>query len=337
MNWRDVTSSSWGPKLVRGLCTILPRTLAYQIGNWLTSFVVHRNELPLVNGLRDNMAVVLGLPEGHPHVHYAVNQLFRNVVRGYVDLYKAIDKCPQSVFTSCKFDEFLLDAIDSCLSSGKGLVLVGAHSCSFDLLLLALTKHFPEVQALTKRDPKGSSAVMNNIREEFGIRVTPISLHALREAIQRLKSGGVVVIAADVPVETGAEMVFFRRKTRLPIGHARLAAKTDAKMIVGTSRRISDGLYRAIGLHAHRPAPSGDRDRDVIRWAQHSLFLLEGLIRERPYEWFMPTPLWPDLQSIEPSQKTHRPMPVPAQNPGLFANKDGIWAKQFSNTDPWRT
>jgi lauroyl/myristoyl acyltransferase len=302
---------------------VLPRNQAYQIGDRLTSYIAQQKELPPVKGLHANMAVVYGLPEEHPRIHHAVCQLFRTLVRVYVDLYKALEKGPSGVFASCEFDEFLLDEIDSCLASGQGLVLVGAHSCSFDLLLLALTRHFPEVQALTKRDPKGSSGVMNNIRQEFGVRVTPISVNALREAVQRLKSGGVVVLAADVPIESGAEMIFFRRKTRLPIGHARLATKTGAKMIVGTSQRVSNGLYRARGIQAHQPTPSSDRDRDVIRWAQHSLFLLERFIRERPYEWFMPVSLWPNPVVQEQSQITQLSIPSSAHQAGHFVLKDG--------------
>jgi lauroyl/myristoyl acyltransferase len=324
MNWINLTSSSWGPKLVRGLCNILPRTQAYQIGDWLTSFVAHQKELPLVKGLHANMAVVLGLPEGHPRVQRAVNQLFHNLVRGYVDFYKAIKKGPHGVFAACEFDEILLDSIDACLTSGRGLVLVGAHSCSFDLLLLALTNIFTEVQALTKSDPKGNSMVINEIRETFGVRVTPISTHSLREAILRLKSGGVVVIAADVPAEKGAEMTFFRRKTRLPTGHARLAAKTGAKMVVGTSQRVSNGSYRVIGAQSHRPKPSGDRDHDVIRWAQHTLFLLEGFIRERPYEWFMPTSLWSDTDTQAQFTKVQKQMSFPQHDPSFFVSKDDL-------------
>jgi lauroyl/myristoyl acyltransferase len=300
MNWTDITSSSWGPKMVRALCSMLPRTQAYRLGDRLTENLTHQKQLPMLKGLHANMAVVLDLPEGHPRLQHGIHTLFRNLVRGYVDLYKAIERGRNGVFASCEFDSFLLESMVARQASGRGLVLVGAHSCSFDLLLLALTRYFPEVQALTKTDPTGNSRVMNEIREQFGVRITPISIEALREAIIRLKTGGVVVIAADVPVETGAEMVFFRRKTRLPIGHARLASKTGAEMIVGTAQRISDGLYRAVGVQAHRPTPTGDQDRDVIRWAQHSLFLLERYIRERPYEWFMPEHLWPS-RPLEPT------------------------------------
>jgi lauroyl/myristoyl acyltransferase len=297
MNWIDVTSSSWGPKLVRALCSVLPRNQAYQLGDRLASYLIYQKEQAMVMGLRANMAALYALPEEHPRVQHAVNQLFRNLVRGYVDLYKALEKGSRGVFASCEFDDDALKAVDSCLTSGQGLVLVGAHSCSFDLLLLALTRYFPEVQALTKSDPEGSSVVMNEIREKFGVRVSPISMQTLREAVKRLKAGGVVVIAADVPVEAGAEMIFFRRKTCLPIGHARLAAKTGAKMIVGTSHRVSDGFYKAIGVQVHEPTTTGDPDQDVIRWAQHSLFLLERFIRERPHEWFMPISLWPEQET----------------------------------------
>jgi lauroyl/myristoyl acyltransferase len=326
MNWIDVTSASWGPKLVKALCSVLPRTQAYQLGDRLAAHMTHQKELPMVKGLYTNMAVVLGLPEGHPRLHHAVSQLFRNLVRGYVDLYKAIERGPHEVFTSCEFDPSLLSSIDACKASGRGLVLVGTHSCSFDLLLLALTRYFPEVQALTKVNPEGSSRIMNEIREQFGVRITPISMEALREAIIRLKAGGVVVIAADVPVETGVDMVFFRRKTRLPIGHARLAAKTGAQMIVGTSQRLSDGMYRVIGVQSHQPDPSGDHDRDVIRWAQHSLFLLERFIRERPYEWFMPVSLWPGPQVQGVSRKTQRLMSLHTQKSHPFTTTDDVRA-----------
>jgi len=145
--------------LVRTLCNLLPRSQVYQLGDRLTASIVHHKENTLVNGLRTNLVAVYGLPEEHPRVHHLALSLFRNLVRGYVDLYKALEEGSQGVFASCEFDDGLLEAVDGCLASGQGLVLVGAHSCSFDLLLLALTRYFPEVQALTRSDPKGCSIV----------------------------------------------------------------------------------------------------------------------------------------------------------------------------------
>ena len=324
MKWIEVTNSSLGPKWIRKLCNFLPRTLAYRLGDALSSFMSQQSDLPLVKALYGNMAVVQGVPEGHPRLKDDIRQLFGNMARGYVDFFRALKKGPEAVFESCPFDPSLLKAIQSCRETGQGLVLAGAHSCSFDLLLLALTKHFPEVQALTKSDPKGSSVVMNEIRQGFGIRVTPISVGALRQAIERLKSGGVVVIAADVRVDSGAEMIFFRRKTPLPVGHARLAMKTGAKMMVGTSIKLSEGNYQAIGVQAHRPVTSGDREMDTIRWAQHALFLLERFIRNRPHEWFMPVSLWPALYSQEQFFRPCHPMSSLHHIPGFPIREDDL-------------
>jgi len=292
MNVMDLMSSAWVPNLVRVLCKTLPRQRAYEMGDYLASIMAHQRQLPMLRVLRGNLAVVLGYPVDHPSLNQGLEKLFQNLVRGYIDLFRAIEHGPDGVSTACEFAPPLLETVKTCLEEKRGLVMVGAHACSFDLLLLALKGHFSEIQALTKADPGGNSQVMNELRERFGIRVTPISMSGLREAVQRLQSGGVVVMAADVPVEQGAAMTFFQQESHLPTGHARLALKTDARMIVGFSKRVSDGRYRAEGMLAHRPAPSGDRERDAIRWAQHTLSLLERFIRERPYEWFMPIPLW---------------------------------------------
>ena len=320
----DVTNASLGPKWIRKLCNFLPRSHAYCLGDALASFIARRRDLPLVKALYGNMAVVHGIPEGDPRLEDDVRRLFRNMIRGYIDLFQALKRGPEAVFVSCQFETSLLEAIQSCRETGQGLVLAGAHSCSFDLLLLALTKHFPEVQALTKSSPKGSSVVMNEIRADFGIRVTPISVGALREAIGRLKSGGVIVIAADVPVDSGAEMIFFRRKTRLPVGHARLAMKTGAKMMVGTSIKLSEGHFQAIGVQAHRPVTSGDRERDVVRWAQHALFLLERFIRHRPHEWFMPVSLWPARYTQAQFSRAYHRMSSIDHAPGFPMSKDDL-------------
>jgi hypothetical protein len=80
MNWTDIASSQWGPKLVRALCGVLPRTQAYQIGYRLTSFAARQKGRPLVRALRSNMAVVHGWPEDHPVLERTIKLLFGNLV-----------------------------------------------------------------------------------------------------------------------------------------------------------------------------------------------------------------------------------------------------------------
>ncbi|NIM94831.1 MAG: hypothetical protein GTO18_14115 [Anaerolineales bacterium] len=313
MNLIDLATSSWGPFLARTMCKVLPRQWTYRIGDQLSAIASRQDQLPFVQALRTNMAVVLGLPEDHTEVSQAVQHSFQNYVRGHIDLCRAVESGPNEVYASCEFDPSLMEVIEAHRSSGRGLIIVGAHTCSFDIMMLALMKHFESVQVLTKSNPEGSSVKMNEIRTTFGIDITPISMEALRDAVHRLRNGGVVAIAADVPLENGDMLSFFGKRTKLPAGHARLALKTGAMIVVGTSYKSCDGSYYAVGEHVHQPPVTGDKNLDAAQWTQESLNIIERYIQERPEEWFMPVALWPQT-AIPESQDQDRNYDLGVQN-----------------------
>jgi KDO2-lipid IV(A) lauroyltransferase len=246
----------------------------------------------MIQVLRANLAVVYGLPEDHPYVSESVTHLLQNTAGSFVDLSRALAAGPAAILAICRFDEAVLEIIQDNLASGRGIVFVSAHTCSFDIALLALSQLFPSVQALSNADPQGSSKTMNEIRARHGVKITPISATSLRQALKRLRSGGLVAIAADLPIEGGEELVFFDQVARLPAGHVRLAMNTGATLLVGTSHRVTDGRYLIEAATAPRPPSSGDRSLDAIHWAQSSLVILEGYIRRTPEEWLMPQPVW---------------------------------------------
>lgn len=294
MDLISLAKSRYGPSLAMALCRTLPRRQAYWLADRLAGVVARQNDLPFVTALRANMAVVRGLPEGHPAVERAVGRLMRNALRSHVDLFRGLTaEEGLGVHAAVEFDPTAQRSLEACRASGKGLVLVGVHTCSFDILLLSMQAHFPSVQILTNAHPVGSSQVMNALRIRCGVEVTPISVTALRSSVERLRGGGVIALAADLPVEGGEALTFFGRSSRLPVGHARLALGAGAQMVVGASYRLSDGVYRAVAAPVPAPTSTGDRQRDVLRWAQRSFAAMEKLIRARPEEWLMPLPLWP--------------------------------------------
>jgi lauroyl/myristoyl acyltransferase len=150
----------------------------------------------------------------------------------------------------------------------------------------------PSIQALTQSAPVGSSVIMNDIRVRCGIEVTPISRPALRQAIERLRNGGVVAIACDVPGDSGELLSFFGHQARLPVGHTRLALDTGAQMVVGVSHCVGDGQYRAEVTLAPQPQSTGNKRADAICWAQSTLNTMESFLRRWPDQWLMPLPIW---------------------------------------------
>lgn len=292
MNLIALATSYWGPPLVMFFCRVFPCWWIQPIAKGLSSHLARRRDIPFVKALRANMAVVHGLPEEHPEVEQVVAELLYNTIISYADFFRAVQAGPEKARIVCELGPAMRQTIQECLASDKGLVLVGAHMCSFDILLLGLRDLFPSVQVLSNADPQGSSQVMNRIREENGLVVTPISVCALRQAVVRLREGGVVAIAADLPVDSGEDLVFFGQESQFPVGHTRLALGTGARVLVGVSHRVGEGAYRAEIALAPRPESSGDRKQDVIHWAQDALTTMESFIRRWPAEWLMPTPVW---------------------------------------------
>ena len=238
------------------------------------------------------MCVVLGVEEDDPVVDRTVHRLLKNMMYGYIDLFRTIEDDDGRAIKHFEMDDSLNQLIALSRTRDRGLIFVGTHTCSFDLLMLALLEYFPSVQALSNSNPQGSSKVMNDLRARYGFEITPISSIALRKAITRLRSGGVVAIANDVPVKNGGELDFFGERCSLPVGHARLALMTDAQMVVGASFQLGDGLYKAKAKIVPPPVSSKSKSHKIRQWAQDALTTTEEFIQQKPDEWLMPHPLW---------------------------------------------
>lgn len=298
-----LATSRLGPAIATTLANSLPLPVAYRLADGLAGILHSKKDRPLTQSLAKNMALIYGLSEDAQEVQAAVGHLLRNQLRAYVDLYRAIRAGRAALQSACALDEESVHALQEGLDEKRGVLLVGMHSCSFDMLLMALPMFSPSVQALTKAEPEGSTDVFNKLRKEFGVEITPISRSALKQAVKRLRSGGVVAIAADLPQEDGEQLEFFGQKCQMPVGHARLAMKTGAQMVVCSSYRTGPGEYRAKAVLVDQPESSGEKKRDAIAWAQTALNITEGLIRERPDEWFMPQQFLSEADELERSPR----------------------------------
>lgn len=293
-------TSRLGSGIVAAVCESLPRPLSYWIASRLAARLACQPDLPMTAALSQNLGAVLGLEEDHPVVRSAVLRLYANQLCSYVDLFSAMKGGPARLQTMVQIDPRKLDAIHWSRLSGRGVLVVGCHTCGFDLLMLALHLHNPGMQALTHAQPVGGMQTMNQLRRDFGLHLTPICAASLREAVQRLRAGGVVGIAADLPDPYGERMLFFDRTCRLPTGPARLALASGAEMMVGVAHRTGEGKYRGEGEFCNPPLRSGTRAEQAMRWTQSSLRLIEGFIQQFPDQWFVPYPVWRSNTAAQP-------------------------------------
>ena len=308
-------TTRWGCEAAFSAARALPRRWAYAMGEWLFGRVASRPELPLPLALRANLAVVLGLPEEDPEVARGVTLILRYACHSYVDLARASKRGSWAVAQRCRLQPEILDSLDDALGARQGVVLAGAHTCSFDFLLTALSRRFPDVLLLTKPNPTGSSRVMNQLRIDLGLDLSPISAASLREAVRRLRQGGIVVLAADVPLRGPGGLTFFGRPCRLSDGFARIALSAGARLMVGFSHQVGDGEYEGLGELVPPPPPGLGRQEEARRWAQKGLVRLEALLAQYPEEWLMPERVWATSAEVEPAAASPQLVERPWSDP----------------------
>ncbi len=294
MNLVTLISSRLGPTIGIRLGSILSQKQLYAFSDWLIRRIAAREDFAVVQGVRANQAVVRDLPIDAPELKEAVHEVLKNAGRGYADWFRLMAEGPQALLESIEIDEQIFQAIEQAQAEKRGLVVVGAHMSSFNILMLALGVANYDVQALSHPVVQGGFYVDNEVRRKFGLIVTPIAPQSLREAIKRLKQGGIVLTGIDRPDVGGDTLTFFNRKTILPVGHARLALQTNSKILVGVTQSKGSGLYRAVCSPVIEPMPTGDRQNDVITLAQQVIDELEKYIRARPGEWLLFLPVWPE-------------------------------------------
>ncbi len=294
MNLISFLGTRMAPILGLLLVRILNQEQTYRFADWVARRLVSKKDSDMIRSVRSNQAVIRGLPFDAPELDHAVYEVIQNAARGYADWYRATHGGPEVVKASIDIDPHLVEYFNQAQAEKRGLMIVGAHMSSFNIMLLALGAYGYPIQALSYANVQGGVHVDNAVRRRFGLHLTPISPKSLKEAIRRLKGGGLVMTAADRPDVGGDELVFFGRKAILPIGPARLAIATGSRVLVGMIQTIGPNKYRAIAGSPIEPEISGDRERDIINLAQRYVDVIQEFIRERPGEWLMFLPIWPD-------------------------------------------
>lgn len=293
MSMFSLVDSRLGPIVGIALVRVLPSGMAYRLADWVATLAASRQRSALVRAVRLNQAMARGLEPSAPELGEAAREVLTNAARGYVTLFKAMADGRSRLLEICHIRESLRREIMTFADRKQGVILVGPHTGSFDVVLLAFGIHGFPVQALSHRAPRGSYLTQNAIRRRYGLDLSPISLSSLRQAVKHLRQGGAVLTGIDLPDPRGEELLFLGRETRLPIGHARLAVKTGCPIIVALCRPVGDKEYEAILAATLFPEDGGSEHQRALSLAQQVISVVDDHVRKMPGEWLMFHDLWP--------------------------------------------
>jgi KDO2-lipid IV(A) lauroyltransferase len=253
-------------------------------------------------GVIANMRQVMGPEAPERAVRRAALEVFRNAARYYADLL-SVPRMDVQRFRKEQLDIEGEEYLDDAQRSGRGGVLVSAHFGSPELAVQGLAADGYIVFGLTEPlQPKQLSNFIHGLRSRHGHVYRTVGFGGIKEALRRLKAGGLVAILLDRDVGgTGVPMEFCGAMTSIPVGAIDLALRTGSDVIPAWAWRIDGFRFRVRIGPPLEIVRTGDFDQDVLTNARRLLALFEGHLRAYPGQWAVLEPIWEQQDGKRPA------------------------------------
>jgi KDO2-lipid IV(A) lauroyltransferase len=284
--------------LMKGASRVVPRGAVDGVLGFIAGRIVSNPDSPLMRAVRTNQWVVSGETLAGEALDAAVRSNVESIARFLYDYYHVLgnERAERELLLRDK----VFDAVVEREASGGGpFVYVGAHYGNFDFVGRQLGRAGWHMQILSVADPNAGYAWQNQVREEVGFEVTPVSVDALKKAARRLEAGQSVLTGLDRPLDAPDKVMpeLFGRPAPLPLLHVRLAMRAGVPVVVLVGPRDPDGRYRLLAsdpipMTGTRPTPEALLDN-----ARRCLEPVERWISADPAQWAMPHVVWPDAEA----------------------------------------
>jgi len=199
------------------------------------------------------------------------------------------------------FDIIGLFNIKAALEKGKGLLILGAHSGNWELLLIPLLlAGYPLNIVYRPLDFKQADRFMCKYRTRFGAGLIP-KKHSMLKIIRCLRQNEIVGILLDQDsgLTAGVFVDFFGQKACTNKGLALIALKTEAPII--PAYIIRDKMkFRAVFGNEIPLIKTGNKTNDVEANTQQYNNIIEGFIRRYPDQWFWIHRRWKNKSQTKP-------------------------------------
>jgi KDO2-lipid IV(A) lauroyltransferase len=273
---------------------LVPPLLGYPLAFFLADRISARKNWDMVRAVRANQWVVSGEELSKKALDRQVRETFRNTARSIYDLYRDNQKSERAI-RLVQEENLLSMLLTRPRFAERGLMVVGLHMSSFDLMVQAAVRSGVKGLVLTLSQlPKGYQQQFE-MRKQSGMELMPVSKTALRKSVDYLKQGGVVLTGMDRPMEVPTYRPrFFGRPSALPVGHVYLALKAQVPLIVTAVIRNPDNSYKILSSKPIEMISGRDRDEELLLNAEAACRQAEEYIRLAPEQWSMSFPVWPE-------------------------------------------
>jgi phosphatidylinositol dimannoside acyltransferase len=303
LKFQDILNSRYGTVFALWLGRTLPPRLGYWIAHQVGTLFGRNRRFTQSQAVRANQWVVHGGSLSQRDLDRLAVATFRNAGRFLYDFFHNL-RNPEAVLRMTEFEPSFLRYLEKCGKEAQ--LLVCPHMTNTDLIGRAAALSGLKMQILSYPQPPGGYRLTNQIREEVGIDVTPMSISALRQATVNLQNNGTVLTGIDRPIQDHKyEPIFFGRPAALPVAHVRLALKLKLPVIVISGYLRPDGKYVVWASDPIPMRPNPDLHTETVRNAEAILEVVADAIQKAPDQWAMYYPVWPKaLEEISEGTST---------------------------------
>ncbi len=294
MNFQQLVTTEFGTRAWLALGALPPRA-GYAFARWLTRRLYRHKQGFVYRVLYDNQKHIIGPGATDEQVDAAVAAVLRHAGIANYDLVRTLSRGEQAVNNSIDLGADFWPNLETARATSQGVMVCAAHLSNFNLGFLAFASQggFP-IQALSAAEDAGGFKVVRDLRSRGMIEDTPIDSGSLKQAIVRLREGGVALIGVDWPVpDTDDGVPFFDAPSLLSSGYVRLALAANAVLVPLACRWTPDRGYYAMTCPHLELERTGDRKQDIRHNTRRMMSIIEGWILETPDQWLMYHPVWP--------------------------------------------
>jgi len=294
MNVLKIINNQKTIRLAMKIARSMPKQAGLRFADVVSSLIATYKGAAMVRAVRANQWVISGEKLSSAQLDHVTRTTFHSAGRAIFNFYHSLEN-PAEVVRMIKIGPGLRKYLDLFMSGDYGAMLVIPHLGNFDMAGQALALQGLNMQVLSLPNPNRGYQLQNEIRHQYGIDVTPMSIASFKAARERLQSGGVVVTGVDRPMnDSNYRPRFFGRPALLPVSYVRLALKVRVPVVVAACLPNEDGTYTLDTTEAIFMRPHSDLHREIIQNAESVLRCAENFIRQAPQHWSMFYPVWPE-------------------------------------------
>lgn len=297
---QSLINSQLGFRAVSFLGRTTPPVIGYKVADLVAEWLATQRNSDVIQAIRTNQWVVRGAGPGKETLDQAVVDTLKSIAHSLYSLYHYIDK-PEAIQPMVDLDPTARELVQRPEFGDRGLMLVGLHLSSFDLILQSMCMQGFKAFVLTIPDPKNGRQLEYEMRKRTGMNLVPASVSAMRQAVNHLERGGVVLTGIDRPVlNANTRPRFFGKSACLPVHHISLARRAGVPVVIVSARRGTDGCYHVRTSEPIEMNAYADHETDILQNAERVLQEAEKYISQAPEQWSISLPVWPDLKGYVP-------------------------------------